>query len=127
MAKKEFSYYGKTLEELKAMDIKEFADLLPSRLRRTIKRGFSEEQKGLLEKVKAKEKNIKTHCRTMVILPEMVDATIKVYNGKSFENVIIDPDMLGHVLGEFVLTRKKLAHSAPGVGATKSSSNLSVK
>jgi len=35
--------------------------------------------------------------------------------------------MIGHVFGEFVSTRKRLAHSAPGVGATKSSSNLSVK
>jgi len=35
--------------------------------------------------------------------------------------------MLGHYLGEFALTRAKVAHSAPGVGATRSSSNVSVK
>ena len=34
MARKEFLYRGKNLEELKSMDIKEFAALLPSRIRR---------------------------------------------------------------------------------------------
>lgn len=127
MAKKEFFYRGKKIDELIQMDIQEFAALLPARLRRTLKRGLSEQQKTLLKKVKAKDNNIKTHCREMIILPEMVGSQIKVYNGKTFENIIITEEMLGHVLGEFALTRKRLAHSAPGVGATKSSSNLSVK
>ena len=63
----------------------------------------------------------------MIIIPEMVDKTLKVHSGKTFEPVIITEDMLGHYLGEFVLTRKRITHSAPGVGATKSSAAVSVK
>ena len=38
MAKKEFKYYGKTVDELKAMSIKEFAEIVPARIRRSISR-----------------------------------------------------------------------------------------
>ncbi len=127
MAKKIFTYRGKTLEELKKMELKEFKNLLPSRRRRTLDRGFTDQQKKLIKKIKNKEKNIKTHCRDMVILPEMEGEVIKVYNGKAYVDVRIEADMIGHVLGEFALTRNKVSHSAPGIGATKSSSSLSVK
>ena len=63
----------------------------------------------------------------MVILPEMIGTTIKVHQGKEFAPVMIEQDMIGHCLGEFVLTRKRVAHSAPGIGATRSSASLSVK
>jgi len=35
--------------------------------------------------------------------------------------------MIGHRLGEFALTRKRVAHSSPGIGATRSSASLSVR
>ena len=127
MAKKEFAFKGKTTEELKKLSLNELAQLLTSRQRRTLKRGFTEQQKILLKKLRASEKNIETHCRDMVILPEMIGATVKVHQGKEFVPVMIEPDMIGHCLGEFVLTRKKVAHSAPGIGATRSSASLSVK
>ncbi|MBI3026814.1 30S ribosomal protein S19 [Candidatus Woesearchaeota archaeon] len=127
MAKKEFTFKGKTVEELKGMGINELAQLLPARQRRTIKRGFTDQQKILLKKLRADEKSIETHCRDMIILPEMVGKTIKVHRGKEFVPVMIEADMVGHYLGEFSLTRKKVAHSAPGIGATRSSASLSVK
>ncbi|MBN2567104.1 30S ribosomal protein S19 [Candidatus Woesearchaeota archaeon] len=127
MAKKEFRYRGKTIEELQELGIKEFAELLPARARRSLLRGFSEQQKTLLKKVRAGAKNIETHCRDMVILPEMVGMTIKVHQGKSFVPVMIQEDMVGHVLGEFALTRNRVQHSAPGVGATRSSAAISVR
>ena len=127
MAKKEFTYRGKTIEELKKLSMNEIAQLFPSRQRRTLKRGFTEQQKILLKKIKSNEKNIETHCRDMVILPEMIGLTIKVHSGREFVPVIIEPDMISHCLGEFALTRKKVAHSAPGIGATRSSASLSVK
>ena len=127
MAKKEFFYRGKKLEELQEMGLKELAALLPSAARRKILRGFTEQEKILLKNLKTSNKPVKTHCRSMIILPEMVSKTIKVYNGKTFEDVIVQPEMIGHYLGEFSLTRKRVAHSAPGVGATRSSSNISVK
>ena len=63
----------------------------------------------------------------MIVLPAMVGSTIKIHRGNSFEAIMIQPEMIGHYFGEFALTRKRVAHSAPGIGATKSSAALSVK
>ena len=127
MAKKEFAFRGKSLEELQALSLKEVMELLPSRQRRTLKRGFNNSQKKLLDELRKNKKNIKTHEREMVILPEMVGKTVNVYNGKEFVGVTIMPEMIGHVLGEFALTRKNVTHSSPGVGATRSSASVSVR
>ena len=127
MVKKEFTFKGKTVDELKKMSLKEFASLLKSRQRRSLERGFTDAQKILLKKIKANEKNIKTHCRDMIILPEMIGLTIHVHRGKEFVPVMIQPEMVGHRLGEFALTRKRVEHSAPGIGATRSSASISVK
>ena len=129
---KEFKFYGKMLTEIEKMDLKEFAKLLPARQRRSLLKGFTDEQKKLLAKIKkAKEgkykKQIRTQCRDMIIIPIMLDLLIQVHNGKSFINVKIIPEMLGHYLGEFVLTRQRVVHSAPGIGATRSSASVSVK
>ncbi len=126
MARKEFIYRGKSIEDLKKMDLKEFAALLPSRQRRSLSKGLSEENKALLEDIKSKP-NARTHVRSMIILPDMVGKSVKVYSGKEFVAVAITAEMLGHYLGEFVQTRKKVVHHAPGIGATKSSAALSVK
>jgi len=127
MVKKEYTYRGKTLKELMSMDLKEFIGLLPARQRRSIKRGFTNQQKILLKRIRSKKSNIETHCRDMIILPEMVEMLIKVHNGNQFVPVKIEAEMIGHCLGEFALTRKRLVHSAPGVGATRSSASISVK
>ncbi len=127
MAKKILKYYGRTEEELRKMSIKEFADLTNARVRRTLLRGFNEYQKALLKKVKLNDNNLKTHCRNMVIIPEMIGASIKVYNGREYFPVVITVDMLGHYLGEFVMTRKRVTHNAPGIGATRSSASASVR
>jgi len=127
MAKKEVTYRGKTLEELKNLSLNEFIVLLPARQRRSLKRGLTDQQKILLKRIKANKKNIETHCKDMIILPEMIGLTIRIHNGKEFIPVMIGDEMIGHYLGEFVITRKKVEHSAPGIGATKSSSALSVK
>ena len=124
---KEFVYRGKSLEEIKKMSLNEFAELLPSRQRRTLKRGQSGMQKVVLKKIAAGKKNIETHSRDMIVVPEMIGAVIKVYSGKEFQSLLIQEEMLGHYLGEFVLTRKSVKHSAPGVGATRSSAALSVR
>ena len=126
MAKKEFTYRGKTMDELKKLSYEEFALLLPSRQRRHMKRGLTEQQKILLRNLKS-GKTTKTHCRDIVILPEMVGRNILIHTGKEWSQIVIQEEMLGHILGEFALTRKGVQHSAPGIGATKSSASLSVK
>ena len=127
MAKKEFSYRGKSLEELQQLSLKELALLLPARERRKINRGFRESEKIFLKNVEKNKRNLETHCRDMIVLPLMVGKTIKVHSGKEFVPVIIVAEMIGHRLGEFSLTRKSLKHSAPGIGATRSSASLSVR
>jgi small subunit ribosomal protein S19 len=72
-------------------------------------------------------KPIRTHARDMVILPEMVGTTIAVHNGKEFVPVEIVPEMIGHRLGEFAITNKRVVHGRPGVGATKSSMYVPLK
>ena len=127
MAKKEFLFKGKSLDELKKLSVKEFAQLIPSRQRRTLLRGLTEEQQALMKEVDRKEGNIKTHCRDVIILPKMVGLTIKVHNGKEWLPIMIQDEMIGHRLGEFALTRKGVRHNSPGIGATRSSAAASVR
>lgn len=125
--KKEFTYRGKTVEEIQAMSPKEFVALLPARQRRSLLKDRSLLQKRFFQRMEKKRDNLKTQCRDLIIVPSMIGKTIRVYNGKSFEPVIVVPEMIGHYLGEFVLTRKKVNHNAPGIGATRSSASLSVR
>lgn len=124
---KELTWHGKSEQEVKEMDIKEFMELIPARQRRTMKRGYTEAQKKLMQNIEADGKNIKTHCRDVVITPIMLGKTIKVYNGKDFMPVSVTLEMLGHCLGEFAPTRKSVAHSSAGVGATRSSKAVSAR
>jgi small subunit ribosomal protein S19 len=126
MARKIFTYRGKTLEELQGMSLSELAEMFPSRQRRCIKRGFDESKKKVMKKL-SKLDSIETHVRDMIVLPQFVGKTIKIHNGKEFVPVIIQEDMIGCFFGELSQTRRRVQHNAPGVGATKSSSNLSVK
>ena len=117
------TYRGKTVEELKNLDIREFAKLVKSRTRRALLRQSAEIEKfvGKCERCKARNKQIKTHLRHIIIVPKMVDHNIWIHNGKQFLPVLIMPEMLSHRLGEFSITRQKVKHGAAGIGATKSS------
>jgi small subunit ribosomal protein S19 len=135
MPKKEFTYRGHTIEELQGMSMDEFIKLLPSRQRRSLQRGLSTEQRTLLENIRRAKKSqsegetavTKTHSRDMVILPEMVGATILIHNGKEFTSVEILPEMIGSYLGEFAITNKMVRHGSPGIGASRSSMYVPLK
>lgn len=129
LSKKEFTFRGKTLEELKEMNIREFAKLLKSNERRSILRQSGEIEKFILRcrKKVVKEKLIRTHLRDLIITPQMIGLKIHVYNGKDFVPIRVIEEMLGHRLGEFSVTRMKVKHGAAGIGATRSSAALSVK
>ena len=122
-----FTWQGKTEEEIQKLDLKEFMKLVPSRQRRTLKRGFTEQQQKLLKNIETDNKNIKTHCRNMVIVPAMLGKMIKVHNGKDYLPITITVEMLGHYLGEFAHSRKMVSHSSAGVGATRSSKAISAR
>ena len=129
----EFSFRGHTLDELQAMELDEVAELLPARQRRSIKRGLTEEKQKLLATAReAGEEEtandpIRTHLRDMPIVPEMVNLTFAVHNGQAFERVRVEPEMLGHYLGEFQLTRSSVEHGQAGIGATRSSKFVPLK
>ena len=118
--KEEFLYRGRKVSDLSKLSIEELAELLPARQRRTIKRGLSKDHKKLLTDTRMKE-SVRTHLRDMLVLPEMVGKSVEVHNGKAFEKVELIPEMIGHYLGEFALTRGRVQHGAAGVGATRSS------
>ena len=132
---KEFTYRGHSFEQIKSMSMDEFIRLLPSRPRRSLLRGLTPEQKKLLESIReAKEKStpdkkvvLKTHARDMIILPEMVGVAIMIHNGKEFVQLEIAPEMIGHRLGEFVITNKPVKHGTPGIGASRSSMYVPLK
>ena len=125
---KNFQYRGRTVEDLKAMSMDEFINLLPSRMRRSLRRGLSNEQRIILERLRQDNgKPIRTHARDMVILPEMIGKTILVYSGQEFVELRINEKMLGHYLGEYVITNKLVRHGKPGIGASRSSMYIPLK
>lgn len=128
-AKKEFTYRGKSLQELQAMPLTDVLPLLPSRTRRLYTRGVKVEEKKFLEKVEAAKPGevVRTHYRHMGILPRFVGKIVAVHNGKDFLNVTIQPEMIGHRLGEFAIPTKACIHSGVGVGATRSSKHVPLK
>ena len=69
----------------------------------------------LLEKIssmnlKGEKKTIKTWSRSSTIIPMMIGHTIAVYNGKQHVPIFISEQIIGHKLGEFVVTRNFRSH-----------------
>ena len=123
-----FTFKGKSFEDVKKISLDEFIKLLPARQKRSLKRGFTPVQKKLLENIRKNPKKFhKTHCRDMLIIPDIVGTKIGIHSGKDFVSVEIKEEMVGHRLGEFVPTRKIVKHSSPGFGATKSSKFVPLK
>jgi small subunit ribosomal protein S19 len=112
----------------------EFIRILPSRQRRSLTRGLTVDQRTLMELIRNRSRSkgkdskpIRTHCRDMVILPEMVGLTLLIHSGKEFTSIEIKPDMIAHYLGEFVITNQKVVHGTPGIGASRSSMYVPLK
>lgn len=129
---KEFTYRGHTVDELKELSLEELAEVMPSRIRRTLKRGLSPQNKKLLEKIRKHNKKgvegvIRTHRRDFPVLPEMVGMSFAVYNGRQYIEIEISPKMVGRFLGEFSVTNKVVRHGVPGKGATRSSKYIPLK
>jgi len=129
---KEFRYRGKSIDELSSMSTEALLELLPSRARRSLNRGVSEEKRKILEDARAIKEGrlqgqIKTHARDMVVLPSLVGLTIGVHNGKEFVPLEVKAEMIGRYLGEFVITNKKVVHGTPGIGSSRSSLYVPLK
>ena len=127
--KREFSYRGQSIRRLKELSLEELSQVLPARARRSIRRGFTVEVQRFIERMRetAPEKVVRTHCRDALVLPEHVGRRVAVHNGREYKEVELRPEMIGHYLGEFSLTRRFEKHSGPGVGATRSSKFMPLK
>merc|ERR1712066_319435 len=123
-----------------AQRMDELLDIMPARVRRKFKKGVKPAQMALLKKLLKRKKEckeidgimqkpatVRTHLRTMVIVPEMIGSVCGVYNEKSYTTVEIKPQMIGHYLGEFSITYKPVKHGRPGIGATNSSRFIPLK
>ena len=126
---KEFMYHGLSKEELANIPNEKLFKLFTARARRSFTRGINDDKRKLMEEMKDKNnKNpIKTHLRDVIILPYMIGKTVHVFSGKEFVPVIIAVQMVGHYLGEYVITNKRVNHGAPGVGASRSSLYVPLK
>lgn len=133
---REFKFKGYTPEQLQTLSIEHLLPLLNARQRRSLDKRvgtyMNDEKRKLREKVKlARDGKLKgqlrTHARDMIILPDMVGLTVHVHNGKEFAQVVIKPEMIGHYLGEYAITNKRVVHGAPGVGASRSSLYVPLK
>ena len=127
---KEFTYHGLSKEELSNIPNEKLLKFFTARIRRSLTRGtMSDDKKKLMEEMRDKNnKNpIKTHLRDVIILPYMVGVTVHIFSGKEFVPVTITLQMVGHYLGEYVITNKRVNHGAPGVGASRSSLYVPLK
>ncbi len=127
--KREFTLHGRTLPELQGMSLEELSKVLTARARRSIRRGFTDEQRRFLEKIHEfpKDQPLRTHVRDALVLPDHVGHRVSIYTGKEFKEIEVRPEMIGHYYGEFALTRRFEKHSGPGVGATRSSKFMPLK
>jgi len=124
------------LDDLLNLKSKELIAAFGARSRRRFSRGLQQKPITLIQKLRRAKKiaNINekpplilTHLRNMIIVPEMIGNLIGVYNGKTFTQIEIKPEMIGHYLGEFSITYKPIKHNRPGVGATGSSKFVPLK
>ena len=129
---RQFTYRGLSQKELEELPLDKMLKLFPSRARRSLTRGINDGKRKLIEEMKAAKSGIlknpiNTHLRDVLILPTMVGVTLNVYSGKEFRPVTITTEMVGHYLGEYVITNKRVSHGAPGVGASRSSLYVPLK
>lgn len=129
---KEFNYRGLPHQQLENLSLDDLFKLFNSRQRRSLTRGITDGKRKLIQEIKnAKAGNtknpIKTHLRDLIVLPYMVGVTVNVFSGKEFVPLTIKEEMIGHYLGEYVITNKRVQHGAPGVGASRSSLYVPLK
>src|SRR5207245_9903433 len=113
---RQFTYRGHNMEEVKQMSMDEFIKLLPSRQRRSLLKGLTNDQRTLLEHIRqsrrengnggGKAEPVKTHARYMISIPEMLGLTLHLYSGKEFVAIEIKAELIGYFFGYFAMTNQ---------------------
>ena len=78
---------------------------------RSLKKGPYVDLKLLKKVEKGGSEPIKTWARSCTIIPQFVNHTFMVHNGKEFKKVYVTENMVGHKLGEFSPTRTFRGHA----------------
>merc|ERR1711910_67200 len=133
---RKFMFRGVDLDQLLDLSSEQLMEIVHARARRRFTRGLKMKPLALMKKLRKAKKEapvnekpavVKTHIRNMIVLPDMIGSIIGIHNGKTFNQVEIKPEMIGHYLGEFSLTYKPVRHGRPGIGATHSSRFIPLK
>ncbi|GAX75862.1 hypothetical protein CEUSTIGMA_g3305.t1 [Chlamydomonas eustigma] len=133
---RKFTYRGVDLDQLLDMTSDQLVDLFHARARRRFQRGLKRKPLALVKRLRKAKKEaagadkpatVRTHLRNMIIVPEMIGSVIGIYNGKTFNQVEIKPEMIGHYLAEFSISYKPCKHGKAGIGASKSSRFIPLK
>lgn len=84
------------LDHLLDMSNDQLSELMHSRVRRRFARGMQRKSMVLVKKLRKAKKEapplekpaiVKTHLRSMIVVPEMIGSIVGVYNGKTFNQV----------------------------------------
>ncbi|KAF7113552.1 hypothetical protein RHSIM_RhsimUnG0114600 [Rhododendron simsii] len=127
---KKFRFRGVDLDVLLDMSTDELVKLFTARPHKRFQRGLTGKRMALNNKLRKAKREapagekpnlVKTHLHNMIIVPEMIGSVIGVYIGKTFNQVEIKPEMIGHYLAEFSISYKPVKHGRPSIGATHSS------
>ncbi len=70
---------------------------------RLLKRVMRQKQSG-------EHESLKTWRRSCTIVPEFVNHTFLIHNGRTFLKLYVTEEMVGHLLGEFAPTRTFRSH-----------------
>ncbi|XP_064390773.1 small ribosomal subunit protein uS19-like [Halichondria panicea] len=133
---RKFTFRGVDLDQLLDMTYEQLMGLVHARARRRFSRGLKRKPLALIKRLRKAKKEapamekpavVKTHLRNMIVVPEMIGSVVGIHNGKTFNQVEIKPEMMGHYLGEFAITYKPVKHGRPGIGATHSSRFIPLK
>merc|ERR1712227_656177 len=99
---RKYTYRGVDLDQLLDMNNEQLMELFPCRIRRKFSRGLKRKPMALIKKLRKKKEAppnekpdvVKTHLRDMIIVPEMTGSVVGVYNGKTFNQVEVKPEMI---------------------------------
>lgn len=60
-----------------------------------------------IEKNLKKKHQAQVASRNSEITPNLIGETFKIYSGKTYKEIVVTEEMIGHKFGEFVFTRVK--------------------
>ncbi|KAM4871833.1 small ribosomal subunit protein uS19-like [Thomomys bottae] len=124
-----FTYHSVDLDQLLDMSYEQLIQLYSAWHRQRLNWRLRRKQHSLLKRLSKAKKEAppmkkpgvaKTQLQDMIILLEMMGNMVGVYNGKTFNQVEIKPEMISHYSSKFSITYKSVKHGRPGFGATRS-------